>query len=82
MVTALDNLMKQRMKETFEKECQTMKECRLKIDDVYRAIIIRIEAFAEVEGKENYEGFIKRLNIIIQSYKDTIAKRLFVFFIS
>jgi hypothetical protein len=47
----------------------------LELDAAYRTIIERIEALVIVEGLENYEAFIRRLNVVITKYSNILAQR-------
>ena len=70
-----EQLMKDRVDEKYEKGSLVMRDCRLKVDDAYRAIIVRIEALTEIEGEDQYAMFIDKLNIVIEEYKTIINHR-------
>jgi hypothetical protein len=51
------------------------KETRTEVDKVVRQIIERIEAFIVIEGEANYSEFVRRLNLILDRYANTLAQR-------
>jgi hypothetical protein len=52
-----------------------MKDVRVKIDAAYRDIVKRINALMVVEGEVAYAPFVSKLNLRIDSYNASIAKR-------
>jgi len=52
-----------------------MKDVRMKTDDTYRTIAKRIDALIVVEGEAAYAPFVSKLNLRIDSYNASIAKR-------
>jgi len=50
-----------------------LKKARVQLDGAYYAIIERINALVLVEGAEDYETFIKKLNPIISKYVTALA---------
>jgi hypothetical protein len=65
----LEALVKERFDETAARTTDiVMKQARAKLDEVYKAIVERINALAVVEGDAAYETFIKTLNAVIAKY--------------
>jgi len=52
-----------------------LKECRQAVDDVYHAIVDRINALVIIEGDAAYAEFIRHLNIVIDKYMSILAHR-------
>ncbi len=72
---ALDELIKQRYDESAQRNTLVLKEVRAQVDDAYRAITERIDALMLIEGSVVYEEFIRRLNVVIEKYNNTLARR-------
>ncbi len=72
---ALDELIKQRYDESAQRSDLVLKEVRAQVDDAYRAITERIDALMLIEGSVVYEEFIRRLNVVIEKYNNTLARR-------
>ena len=53
-----------------------LKEARAKVDEAYRVIVERVNALLIIEGEALYADFVRRLNIIVDKYANTIAQRL------
>jgi hypothetical protein len=73
--TAFDKLVAGRYDEINDKTRLRMKDVRVKVDAAYKAIVTRINALIIVEGEANYEGFVNKLNLHIDSYNNDIAQR-------
>ena len=65
---AFDALMKKRFDESAGKNDVVLREARKELDKKYRLIIERINALIIVDGTENYEKFVRTLNIITRKY--------------
>ena len=52
-----------------------MKTTRIDIDKVVRQIFDRLEALMLIEGDANYADFIRRLNLQLDKYANTLAQR-------
>ncbi len=72
---AYQALVKQGYEEEVSRTELKMKEVRIKVDQVYRQIIERLEALMLIEGESNYIGFVSRLNIQLEHYADILAQR-------
>jgi len=72
---ALSVLMEERFEETALRTDIVLREARGELDKAYRAITVRIEALAEVEGAGAYEMFIKTLNAVVSKYTALMAGR-------
>jgi hypothetical protein len=70
-----EELVKARYDETAHRTDIVLREARLELDVAYRTIIERIEALVIVEGLENYDAFIRRLNVVITKYNNNLAQR-------
>jgi hypothetical protein len=70
-----DELVKTRYDEKAQRTDLVVREVRIDVDAAYRTIIERIEALVIVEGLENYEAFIRRLNVVITKYNNILAQR-------
>jgi hypothetical protein len=70
-----DTLMKHRYEEGTTMTDLKLKEVRLQIDAQYRTIAERINALVIVEGAEDYEDFIKFMNLVIEKYNNILAQR-------
>jgi hypothetical protein len=72
---AFDALMKSRVDEQAAKTELKMKQTRNDTDKAYAVIVERINALIVVEGAANYETFVRKLNIVINTYKNLLAQR-------
>jgi hypothetical protein len=72
---AFDQLMRDRYEETALRTDLVLRECRQDVDDTYREIVYRINAYITIEGDEEYSEFVHRLNIIIAKYNAALAQR-------
>jgi ElaB/YqjD/DUF883 family membrane-anchored ribosome-binding protein len=72
---AFGQLLDDRYEETSTRCDLVLKQCRHEVDEVYRAIVERINALAVVEGAAAYEGFIRNLNAIIDKCAAMLAHR-------
>lgn len=72
---AFDALMKSRYTEDAAKTELRMKEVRVEIDAVYRAMADRMDALMLINGVTPYEPFVRELNARVDRYNDTIAQR-------
>jgi len=70
---AFSNLVRERVDESSLKVDIALKKARAQLDEKYYAIVERINALVVVEGAENYEPFIRKLNINIAKY-DLLVK--------
>ena len=70
---AFSDLMRERFDESSLRVDIVLKKARVQLDGAYYAIIERINALVLVEGAEDYEGFIKKLNPIISKYVTALA---------
>lgn len=71
-----DTLVKNRYDEAAAKTTLVLREVRTQIDEVYRRITERIEALYIVEEEnEIFENFIRRLNVVVEKYNNTVAQR-------
>jgi len=70
---AFSNLVRERVDESSLKVDIALKKARAQLDEKYYAIVERINALVVVEGSENYEPFIRKLNINIAKY-DLLVK--------
>jgi len=61
-------LVRNRVDEGSVKVDIVLRKARIQLDEKYHAIVERINALAVVEGVENYEAFIRKLNINIAKY--------------
>jgi len=65
---AFTNLVRERVDEGSLKVDIVLKKARAQLDEAYYKIAERINALVIVEGAENYEPFIRKLNINIAKY--------------
>lgn len=72
---AFSALMKERFDESAAKTDIVLREARNAVDKQYRIIEERINALIVVEGVENYESFVRRLNAIIDKYAKALARQ-------
>jgi hypothetical protein len=72
---AYETLVRSRNEEVAERPKLHVKQVRRELDDVYRQIIERIEAFCLVQGPESYATFIDRLNAFVTRYNNVVAQR-------
>ncbi len=69
------SLMMNRYDESASKTTLVIKEVRMKIDEVYRAITERINAAVIIEGEAQYHEFLSMLNAVIKRFADILAQR-------
>ena len=50
-----------------------LKATRAKTDDVYRALVRRVNAYAEIEGAADYTAFIDDVNQLIRRFKQEVV---------
>jgi hypothetical protein len=72
---AYEALVKQRDAESTNKSDIVMKDARQELDDVYRAIVERVNAFLIVGEAAKYENFAKSLNTVIGRYSTKLHHR-------
>ena len=72
---AFDQLTIARYEESGMKTDLVMKECRKAVDEAYRALIERINAFALIAADAAYADFIPTFNAVIEKYSNTVAQR-------
>jgi len=63
-----NGLVKARFDESAAKSDVVLKEARKELDKKYRIIIERVNALVIVDGAENYETFVRTLNVIVKKY--------------
>lgn len=68
-------VMRQRDNESADKPLYSMKEIRTEVNEIYYNIIKRIEAVIILNGIQNYEQFVRELNVLTDRYNLTIAQR-------
>ena len=68
-------LMAQRYDESAGKTALVLKQCRAKVDDVYRTIIERINAYIVIEGEQTWAEFVTTFNKVIKRYNDILAQQ-------
>jgi hypothetical protein len=67
-------LMLERYNEAAQRPTIQMKATRLAVDKVFRAILNQVEALVLVNGIDNYQAFIKDVNVVMKRYKDILAQ--------
>lgn len=72
---AYEELVKSSYEEDAAKTELKAKEARTAIDITVRKIFERIEALMLIEGEQNYTEFVRRLNLQIDKYDNTLAQR-------
>jgi hypothetical protein len=72
---AFDTLQKTRYSEDAERTTLRMKQVRTDIDNLFRKILIRIDALIIVNGSTTYEPFVREINARIDKYATSIAIR-------
>ena len=73
---AFSELMEGRFYEKAIKSDVKVKEARALLDESYKGITERISALILLEGANEYEQFVRGLNVIIKEHADTLARRL------
>jgi ElaB/YqjD/DUF883 family membrane-anchored ribosome-binding protein len=68
-------LIKDRYEETAMRTDLVLKDCRQKVDDVYRAIVERVNAYVVIEGETAYKDFISNMNAVITKYHAALMRR-------
>jgi hypothetical protein len=72
---AYEALVKQRDAENTAKTDIVMKEARQELDEVYRALVERVNAFLVIGNAAKYENFAKSLNTVIGRYSAKLHHR-------
>lgn len=73
---AFEALTRQRVEEVSQRTLLKVKETRIAVDEQYRNIITRIEAYLNIgEEVSVYEAFIAELNALIDNYRNLLAQR-------
>jgi hypothetical protein len=72
---AFDQLTIARYEESGMKTDLVMKECRKAVDEAYRALIERINAYALIAADAAYADFIPTFNAVIEKYSNTVEQR-------
>ena len=72
---AFDELVKGRYDEAADRTELVLRQVRIQVDTAYRSIIERIDAFAIVEESDIFTNFIRRWNVVIEKYSNTLARR-------
>ncbi len=72
---AYQALIKERDEENVAKTKLKAKEVRAEIDKVFYQIIQRLEAQMLIEGESNYREFVRRLNVLLESFANILAQR-------
>ncbi|MDR0726233.1 MAG: DUF6261 family protein [Prevotellaceae bacterium] len=67
-------LMFARYEESAKRPTANMRETRIKVDKAFMDIVRTIEALVLINGITDYEPFIIKLNVIIEHYKNIIAR--------
>jgi hypothetical protein len=65
----------QRVEEASVKSQLKMKQVRGLVDEAYKAIPKRIEALIEINGITAYQGFVNKLNVVLEKYALSLAIR-------
>jgi hypothetical protein len=68
--------MRERFDESSLRVDIVLKKARVQLDEAYYAITELVNALVLVEGAEDYEGFIKKLNPIISKYVTALAMQV------
>jgi len=69
------NLIDNRYEETAMRTDLVLKECRQNVDEVYLAIVDRINAYVVIEGDTKYAEFIRNFNAVIEKYNEALMHR-------
>jgi hypothetical protein len=72
---AVEKLMRERYGEQAGRPAGTLREARLEVDAAYYAVVDRVGALSVVEGGAVYEGFIARVNAVIERAAGILAAR-------
>jgi len=67
-------LMSERAYEYVARSPEKVLDLRKDVDEAYQAIRRRINALVEVDGEENYEQFVRLVNITIDKYKKMMVQ--------
>jgi hypothetical protein len=70
---AFSDLMRERFDESSLKVDIVLKKARVQLDEAYYEITELVNALVLVEGAQNYEAFIRKLNPIISKYANALA---------
>lgn len=65
----------QRVDEAAVKSQLKMKHVRAEVDEAYKAIARRIGALIEINGETAYQGFVNKLNVVLEKYALSLAMR-------
>jgi len=65
---AFESLLKERFDEAAARKNIVLRTARGELDEAYRAVAERINAFAVIDGVAAYESFIKIFNVVIARY--------------
>lgn len=68
------DLMETRYDESAAKITVSLRDVRKEVDEIYRSIIKRIEAFIVIDGIAKYADFVNRLNVVITKYTGKSTK--------
>lgn len=73
---AFETLSRQRVEEVSQRTLLKVKETRIVVDEQYKSIIARIEAYLTIgEDILVYDAFIAELNTLIDNYRNLLAQR-------
>lgn len=73
---AFETLTRQRVEEISQRTLLKVKQTRTDVDEIYRSIITRIEAYLNIgEEVSAYSQFIPELNTLIDNYRNLLAQR-------
>ncbi|MDR2882890.1 MAG: DUF6261 family protein [Alistipes sp.] len=72
---AVETLMRRRYGEQAERPAGSLREARLEVDAAFYTVVDRVEALSLVEGGAVYDGFIARVNAIIERAMGILAAR-------
>ncbi len=70
-----DSLKRSRYSEAVSKVDVKMKDIRIDVDEVFEAIVRRVNALIEINGEAAYKPFVKELNARIESYNSTLSMK-------
>ncbi len=72
---AFEDLVHRRYGETSQRSDLVLKEVRMQVDAAYNAIAERVNALMLLEGSPTHKEFIRRLNAVVEKYKNLLAQR-------
>ena len=72
---AFEKLVKNRYDESAGRTELVLRQTRKQVDAAYRTIIERIDALGLIEDNDVYRNFIRKLNVVIEKYDNTVTQR-------